>query len=181
MVVRRPSGEGEEAPGAGAQGSVAAYVAVVGSAECDARTAELAEEVGERLARLGVTLVCGGLGGVMEAACRGAAGAGGTTIGLLPGAGREEGNPYLTGAIATGMGEMRNALVVRAADALIAVSGGFGTLSEVAFALKTGVPVVSLGSWDLDAEAPGAIGIARSAEQAVALALEAAASRGAEA
>ena len=94
-------------------------------------------------------MVCGGLGGVMEARRPGAAGAGGTVVGLLPGTDRAEANPHLTVAIATGLGEMRNPLVVRAADVVVAVGGAYGTLSEVAFALRTGVPVVGIGTWDL--------------------------------
>jgi uncharacterized protein (TIGR00725 family) len=94
-------------------------------------------------------VVCGGHGGVMEAASRGAASEGGAVIGILPGSSREEGNRYLTVSIPTGMGEMRNTLIVRAADALIAIAGEFGTLSEVALALKVGVPVVGLGTWEL--------------------------------
>jgi uncharacterized protein (TIGR00725 family) len=105
--------------------------------------------VGKLLAEAGAVVVCGGHGGVMEAASRGAAEARGTVIGILPGSSRSEGNPYLTVAIPTGMGEMRNALIVRAADALIAVAGEFGTLSEIALALKIGVPVVGLGTWEL--------------------------------
>ena len=108
-----------------------------------------AEEVGRLLAREGAVLVCGGLGGTMEAACRGAASEGGLSVGILPDADRSRANPYLTVAIPTGMGEMRNALVVRAADAVIAIAGEFGTLSEIAFALKIGVPVVGLGTWEL--------------------------------
>jgi uncharacterized protein (TIGR00725 family) len=95
-------------------------------------------------------VVCGGLGGVMEAACRGAKDAGGTTVGILPGHGRADANPYVDVAIATGLGEARNALVVRAADALIAIGGEYGTLSEIALALKAGKPVVGIESWDLD-------------------------------
>jgi uncharacterized protein (TIGR00725 family) len=98
----------------------------------------------------GAVVVSGGLGGVMEAACRGAKEAGATTLGILPGLDRAEANPYVDVAVPTGMGEARNALVVRAADALIAVGGGYGTLSEVALALKTGKPVVGLGSFELD-------------------------------
>jgi uncharacterized protein (TIGR00725 family) len=95
-------------------------------------------------------VVCGGLGGAMEAACRGAHEAGGTTVGILPGLERGEANRYVDIAVATGLGEARNVLVVRAADALIAVGGGHGTLSEIAFALKTGKRVVGLQSWDID-------------------------------
>jgi uncharacterized protein (TIGR00725 family) len=106
--------------------------------------------VGRELGSRGVVLVTGGLGGVMEAACRGARGAGGMTIGILPGTDRSVANPYVDVAIPTGLGEARNALVVRAADALIAVGGAYGTLSEIAFALKAGKRVVGLGTWDID-------------------------------
>jgi hypothetical protein len=106
--------------------------------------------VGRALAEAGAVLVCGGLGGVMEAACRGAQEAGGTTVGILPGHDRADANPYVDVAVATGLGEARNALVVRAADALIAVGGEYGTLSEIALALKAGKPVVGIDSWDLD-------------------------------
>src|SRR5204863_7516400 len=105
--------------------------------------------IGRLLAEAGAVMVCGGLGGVMEAASRGASGAGGTVIGILPGLDRSAANPHLTLSIPTGMGEMRNTLIVRSADALIAIAGEFGTLSETAFALKTGVPVVGLGTWEL--------------------------------
>jgi uncharacterized protein (TIGR00725 family) len=94
--------------------------------------------------------VCGGLGGVMEAACRGAKSAGGTTLGILPGIDRSDANEFVDVAVPTGLGEARNALVVRAADALVAVGGGYGTLSEIALALKAGKRVVSLGSWEID-------------------------------
>ena len=127
------------------------YIAVVGAGEADAGQRAAAEEVGRLLAEAGAVVVTGGLGGVMEAASKGAREAGGTTLGLLPGADRREGNRWLTVAVPTGMGEMRNALVVRAADGVIAVGGAWGTLSEIAFARKTGTPVVALQSWDLDA------------------------------
>jgi uncharacterized protein (TIGR00725 family) len=99
-------------------------------------------------------LVCGGLGGVMEAACRGAKEAGGTTVGILPGSDRAAANRFVDVPIPTGLGEGRNVLVVRAADALIAVGGGHGTLSEIAFALKTGKRVIGLGTWDVDGVEP---------------------------
>ena len=104
----------------------------------------------------------------MEAACRGAKEAGGLTVGLLPGPDRSAANRWVDVAVATGLGEVRNSLVVRAADALIAVGGGYGTLSEVALALRTGKTVVGLGSWDIEG-----VVIARSAPEAVTLALEA--------
>ncbi len=125
------------------------YVLVVGPDPASPEVAAQCEEVGRLLAGQGAILVTGGLGGAMEAASRGAVGAGGITVGLLPGTSREAANPHLTVAIPTGMGEMRNVLNVRAADAVIAVAGEFGTLSEIAFALKTGVPVVGLGTWEL--------------------------------
>jgi uncharacterized protein (TIGR00725 family) len=125
------------------------YVAVCGpDPASDDRRAD-AETIGRLLAEAGAVVVCGGHGGVMEAAAQGARSAGGTVIGILPGTTRTEGNPHLTVAIATGLGELRNGLIVRAADAVIAVGGAFGTLSEVALALKTGVPVVGLGTWEL--------------------------------
>jgi uncharacterized protein (TIGR00725 family) len=125
------------------------YVAVCGPDPCPPDVGVHAEEVGRRLAEAGAVVVCGGLGGTMEAASKGAAGAGGMVIGILPSRDRADANPYLTVSIPTGMGEMRNTLIVRCADALIAVAGEFGTLSEIAFALKTGVPVVGLNTWDL--------------------------------
>jgi uncharacterized protein (TIGR00725 family) len=128
----------------------ACYVAVVGPSAASPDEVRTAEAVGRLLAAAGAVVVCGGLGGAMEAVARGAAGAGGTVVGLLPGSDRDEANSYVSVAIATGMGEMRNALVVRAADAVIAVGGAYGTLSEIAFALRTGVPVVGIGSWALD-------------------------------
>lgn len=125
------------------------YVAVCGPDPGSPEVNAQAEEVGRLLARAGAVLVCGGLGGTMEATARGVAAEGGTSIGILPGSSRSAANPHLSLSIPTGMGEMRNTLIVRAADVVIAVAGEFGTLSEVAFALKTGVPVVGLGTWEL--------------------------------
>jgi uncharacterized protein (TIGR00725 family) len=124
------------------------WVAVVGPGRASAEETRLAEAVGGGLARAGAVLVCGGLGGAMEAACRGAREADGTTVGILPGTDRGEANPFVDVAIPTGLGELRNGLVVRAADAVIAVGGEYGTLSEIGFALKTGRPVVGLGTWE---------------------------------
>jgi uncharacterized protein (TIGR00725 family) len=147
------------------------YVAVVGPSEATDVESQRAEEIGRLLAVRGVVVVCGGLGGVMEAVARGASGAGGTVVGILPGTDRAAANPHVSVALATGMGEMRNAVVVRAADVVIAVGGAYGTLSEIALALRTGVAVVGLGTWDLadviDAPDPAA---------AVALAVELASS-----
>lgn len=125
------------------------YIAVCGPDPCSPDVAERSEEVGRLLARAGAVLVCGGLGGTMEAASRGAAGEGGTVLGILPGTNRSGANRSLTLSIPTGMGEARNTMIVRSSDALIAVAGEFGTLSEIAFALKTAVPVVGLSTWEL--------------------------------
>ncbi|HEY8019081.1 MAG TPA: TIGR00725 family protein [Actinomycetota bacterium] len=108
-----------------------------------------AEEVGRRIAEAGCVLVCGGLGGVMNAAARGAETAGGTSIGILPGDDRDAAGRHLTVAVTTGFGEARNAIVARSADAVIAVGGEFGTLSEIALALKMGTPVIGMGTWEL--------------------------------
>lgn len=124
-------------------------MAVVGANEAaGSAEVEAAFDVGAGLARRAV-VVCGGLGGVMEAACRGAHEHGGTTVGILPGRDRRDANPYVQIAVPTGLGEARNALVVRMADAVIAVGGGFGTLSEIALALRADKPVVGLETWEL--------------------------------
>ncbi len=127
----------------------APYVAVVGPGEASPQELHAAEDIGAGLAAAGAVVVTGGLGGVMEAACRGARSRRGRTIGILPGEDREAANGWVEIAIATGLGELRNGLVVRAADALVAVGGAYGTLSEVALALKLGRPVVGLGTWDV--------------------------------
>jgi uncharacterized protein (TIGR00725 family) len=128
---------------------VQTYVAVVGPGEATKEELATAEELGRLIATRRAALICGGLGGVMEAACRGAKDGGGRTVGILPGHDRAAANPYVDVAIATGLGEARNALVVRAADVLIAVGGGFGTLSEIALALKVGTLVVGIDTWEL--------------------------------
>jgi uncharacterized protein (TIGR00725 family) len=124
-------------------------VSVIGPGSADAEVVAAAEAVGRELARRGAVVVCGGLGGAMEAACRGARAEGGTTIGILPGTDRADANQWVSVAIPTGMGELRNGLVVRAGDAVVAVGGEFGTLSEIGFALKLGRPVVGLTTWEL--------------------------------
>lgn len=151
------------------------YIAVVGAGEPDEHLEALAEEIGRGLARNGCVVVSGGLGGVMEAASRGAKVAGGTTVAVLPGERRSDANAFIDIAIATGMGEMRNALLVRTVDAVIAVGGEFGTLSEVAFALKTGTPVVGIDTWMLAKRSGPVDAFERvaSAADAVARALEA--------
>jgi uncharacterized protein (TIGR00725 family) len=117
------------------------YVAVIGPGAPTPDVYELARSLGEELARRDAIVVCGGLGGAKEA--------GGTTVGILPGLARSEGNDYLDVALPTGLGELRNGLIVRAADVVVAVHGEFGTLSEISFALKTGVPVVGIETWEL--------------------------------
>lgn len=124
-------------------------IAVIGAGRCPKEMAQIAEGVGRELGKRGLTLVCGGLGGVMEAACRGAKEAGGQTIGILPGFSRRDANPYVDIPIVTGLGEARNVIVVRTAQAVIAVDGEYGTLSEIAYALKLGIPVVGLDTWQL--------------------------------
>jgi uncharacterized protein (TIGR00725 family) len=125
------------------------HIAVVGSSQASATLRRQAADVGRAVAEVGAVLVCGGMGGVMEAACRAAHDAGGLTIGILPGADRASANPYVDVALPTGMGEARNVLVVRAADAVVAVVGEYGTLSEISLALQAGTPVVGLGTWEL--------------------------------
>jgi uncharacterized protein (TIGR00725 family) len=143
---------------------------VVGASDASAEESRFAEAVGRLLAEAGAVVVCGGRGGVMEAACRGVADGGGVSVGILPGRSRRDANPYVTVAVATGLGEARNALVASAGDVLIAVGGAYGTLSEISLALAAGKPVVGLGSWDID-------GVVRvdSPEEAVRRALELAA------
>jgi uncharacterized protein (TIGR00725 family) len=145
---------------------------VAGPGDASAQVAAAAEAVGRGLAGRGAVVVCGGLGGAMEAACRGAKAAGGVTVGLLPGGDREAANPFVDVAVATGLGEGRNVLVVRAADVVIAVGGGHGTLSEIALALRAGKRVVGLDTWAIDGVEP-----AGSAEEAVQAALGQASTR----
>jgi uncharacterized protein (TIGR00725 family) len=153
-------------------------ISVIGSASCmqDSELALLAEEVGRRLAEAGAVLVCGGLGGVMEAASRGAAGAEGTVIGIVPSDSIEHANPHCTHVIATGIGHARNLAVVASGEAVIAVGGEWGTLSEIGFARRLGRGVVTLRSWQARGEGPMAempgVTAAESAEGAVSTALE---------
>ena len=124
-------------------------IAVIGGRKCTAQEAVLAETVGRELAKRGVILVCGGLSGVMEAACRGAAIESGVTVGILPTDNPRDCNPYVQLSIATGIGEARNIAVVESADAVIAIDGDYGTLTEIAFALRSRIPVVGLNTWSL--------------------------------
>jgi uncharacterized protein (TIGR00725 family) len=153
--------------------SSATYIAVIGSGRSDPSEAEVAEDVGSAIGAAGAVLICGGLGGVMEAACRGAKSAGGLTVGILPGSDRRAANSFIDIAIATGMGEARNTLVAGNADAVVAVGGEFGTLSEIAFALRAGKPVIGLRTWELRRQGSDVEGIvpATDARAAVSLAL----------
>jgi hypothetical protein len=137
------------------------FIAVVGSASCDEPIAALARAVGQEIGRRGAVLVCGGRGGVMEAACQGAKAQGGITVGILPGADRRQANRYVDIPVVTGLGDARNAVVVRSADAVVAVSGGYGTLSEIGLALKMGRPVVGLGTWELSQQGQPVAAIVR--------------------
>jgi len=129
----------------------ATYVAVIGpGAGATDKETETARLVGSLLADRGVIVVCGGLDGVMAAACEGAIASGGLTVGLLPGQDRISGNNYLSVVLPTGLGELRNGLVVRACDAVIAVGGSWGTLSEVALAMHAGKPTIVIGGWTVD-------------------------------
>jgi uncharacterized protein (TIGR00725 family) len=125
------------------------FIGVIGGSEVPAATAKVAEEVGREIARHGAILVCGGMGGVMEAACKGALKEGGLTIGILPGENRNSANPYVQIPIVTGIGYARNSIVVRTAQAVIAIDGSYGTLTEIGYALHEGKPVIGLGTWSL--------------------------------
>lgn len=124
-------------------------IAVIGGHKCDKKTEKIAEELGREIAGLGAILVCGGLAGVMEAAAKGAKQAGGTTVGILPTDDKDDANPYIDIPIATGLGYTRNTLVTTASDIIIALSGEYGTLSEIAFALNAKKPVLGIGTWDI--------------------------------
>jgi len=153
---------------------------VLGASAPDEALYREAERIGALIAEEGAVLVCGGLGGVMEAASKGASAAGGLVVGVLPGADHRDANAFVSAAIATDMGHARNAIIVRSCDAAIAVGGGHGTLSEIALAMKCGVTVVGYKTW----EAVSADGLvapsvrAETPEEAVRLALEAARRRG---
>lgn len=127
-------------------------VAVIGAGSCDRETYRIAEQAGILLAKNGFTIICGGLGGVMEAVCKGARSQGGRTIGVLPGDNIKEANPYVSVPVATGMGIGRNIIIIRTAVAVLAIDGQYGTLSEIAFALQLKKPVVGLQSWEVSAD-----------------------------
>ena len=138
-------------------------IGVIGAGNCNESVAMIAEEVGQHIAKRGAVLICGGLGGVMQAAAHGAKQKGGTTIGILPGSRREDANPYIDIAILSAMGHARNAIIAQSCDALIAIDGEYGTLSEIALSLKMGKTVVVLESeWRIE----GTI-VAKDAQEAV--------------
>ena len=153
-------------------------IAVVGGASATPEETAAAEAVGRGLAAGGAVLVCGGRGGVMEAACRGAKAAGGLTLGIIPGLDRHQANAYVDIVLVTGLGEARNAVIARSAQAMVAIGGGYGTLSEMAFALCFGVPVIGLGTWTMAREERGEAPVVHVAtakeavERALALALD---------
>jgi uncharacterized protein (TIGR00725 family) len=123
-------------------------ISVIGAGSCDSKIFSIAEHVGRLIAKEGATLITGGLGGVMEAASKGAREAGGTVAGIIPGFSRDDANAFVDIPIVTGMSHARNVIIVRSADAVIAVSGEYGTLSEIAIALKLGKPVIGIATWD---------------------------------
>ncbi len=155
-------------------------IAVIGGSDPSSRETRIAREVGRELAERGVILVCGGLGGVMAAACQGARSADGITVGILPGTNLSDANPHVQIPIATGVGYARNMAVVKSARAVIAVGGNYGTLSEIAYALQGDIPVVGLDTWSLarGGQPDGAIVTAADAAEAVRLALDLATARG---
>ena len=124
------------------------YIGVIGAGECSDSTYGLARDVGFEIGKSGWILVCGGLGGVMEGAARGCRDAGGVTVGILPGLRKDSANPYIKIPLPTGLGEGRNLLVVRASDILVSIAGGYGTLSEIALALKMNKTVIGLETWE---------------------------------
>ena len=124
-------------------------ISVIGESKATDQNYSIAEKVGALIARSGATLVCGGLDGVMEAACKGAKSAGGSTIGILPGLSKNEANQWIDIPICTGLGDARNIVVVRTGSAVIAIGGAYGTLSEIGHALSDGKPIFALNSWEI--------------------------------
>lgn len=125
------------------------FIAVIGGHQCSSEELKLAEAIGRELAKRGVTLICGGLDGVMEAACRGASSEGGVTVGILPGDDRRSANPYVSIPVVTGLGYARNVIVVKSAQAVIAIDGSYGSLSEIAHALQSRIPVIGVNTWSM--------------------------------
>ncbi len=148
-------------------------IAVIGGGQCSPDEAKLAEAVGREIALHGATVICGGLGGIMLSTCKGAAEAGGQSIGIIPGDSTASANQFVSVPIATGLGHSRNFIVVQSADAVIAIDGDYGTLSEIAIALKSGIPVIGLNTWTIarDGRDDKSILIANDAAEAVKLAL----------
>ena len=124
-------------------------IGVIGSGDASSEQSRIAEEVGRNIANIGCILVCGGLGGVMEAAAKGAKSADGLTVGIIPGPDRGQANPYIDIPVVTGLGEARNLIVVKSSNSIIAIGGSFGTLSEISFALKHDIPLIGLNTWDV--------------------------------
>jgi len=147
-------------------------IGVIGASRATPSDMALAVEVGRLIARSGATLVCGGLGGVMEGAARGAVGEGGLTVGILPGNDAGEANEFIKVPIATGMGEARNVIIVKSSDSIIAIGGGYGTLSEIATAMRLGVEVVGLQTWKVHGNDPDVVTRTDDAEEAVDTALK---------
>jgi uncharacterized protein (TIGR00725 family) len=149
-------------------------IAIIGGYPCSPEEASMAEAAGRELAKAGAILICGGEGGVMEAACKGAQSEGGVTVGILPGDSKNKANPYVTIPIVTGMGSGRNIIVVKSAQAVIAIGGGYGTLSEISFALKNGIPVIGLNTWSISRnnQVDSSIIVMDNPEEAARLAIE---------
>lgn len=159
-------------------------IGVIGASSCDEENYKMAQEVGKLIAENDAQLICGGLSGIMEAACKGAFSNGGTTIGILPMSDSTQANEFVTVPIATGMGLSRNTIIAQAADALIAITGSHGTLSEIAFSMNIGKTVVGLETWDIGSEVEkrgkpgyGNFLVAKNAGEAVMMAMEAAKKR----
>jgi uncharacterized protein (TIGR00725 family) len=150
------------------------FIGVIGGSEVSPSVDRLAEEVGREIAQCGAVLVCGGLTGVMEAACKGASEEGGLTIGILPGDNRWAANPYVKIPIVTGIGYARNVTVVKSSQAVIAIDGSYGTLTEIGHALQSGIPVIGLGTWEItmNGKIDKNIIIAKNPQEAVEKAME---------
>ena len=145
------------------------FIGVIGGSDVSPQIDGLSEEVGREIARRGAVLVCGGMGGVMEAACRGASDEGGLTIGILPGDSRRDANPHVRIPIVTGIGYARNVAVVKSSQAVIAIDGSYGTLTEIGYALQSGIPVIGLGTWSfsIDGRADKTIIVAKNPRDAL--------------
>jgi uncharacterized protein (TIGR00725 family) len=150
------------------------FIGVIGGSAVPKTTYRLAQEVGVEIARRGAVLICGGMQGVMEAACKGASEAGGLTIGILPGDSRKQANRYVQIPIISGIGYARNVAVVKSSQAVIAVDGSYGTLTEIGYALQAGIPVIGLGTWSLTIKGKEDKNIitAKNAKDAVAIAMK---------